>query len=63
MNNHKNNNADVAHRHQMNIARETMKMSCIGAQIMGCMNHVKAAQMLGASVPDGCTCCGKKDKS
>lgn len=47
---------DVAKQHQLKIARSTMKMHCMGAWILGGMDHVKAAELLGTSKPQDCTC-------
>jgi len=47
---------DTAKRHQLAIARKTMGMSCVGARIMGGMDHVKAGEMLGKRRPAGCVC-------
>ena len=49
---------DVAKRHQLAIARKTMKMHCIGARIMGGMDHVKAAELLNRKLPEDCDCTG-----
>jgi len=53
---------DVGKKHQLKIARDTMKMHCAGAKVMGGMDHVRAAEVLGKPVPDGCTC-GKVEKA
>ena len=52
----------VPERHQLKIARDTMKMHCTGALIMGGMNHREALAVIhkltGAIVgtPEGCSC-------
>lgn len=52
----KNVIVDVARAHQLNIARRTMSLTCVGAAILGGMNHAEAARLLGTTVPQGCTC-------
>ncbi len=52
----------VPDKHQLRIARSTMRMHCLGAAIMGGPNHVKAASIIkrlsGAIVriDTDCTC-------
>jgi hypothetical protein len=46
----------VADKHQKKIARDTMKLHCLGAKIMGGMDHPTAAKILGKPVPNDCTC-------
>ena len=46
----------TAKNHQMNIARKTMKLSCVGARIMGGMDHIDAAQVLSRKTDSDCTC-------
>jgi hypothetical protein len=43
-------------QHQLKIARDTMRMHCLGARIMGGMDHPTAAALLGKPLPAGCTC-------
>jgi len=52
---------DVARKHQTKIARDTMKLSCLGAQCRGGMDHVEARRFfltIGklVEVPDDCQC-------
>ena len=55
----------VPKRHQLKIARDTLKMHCIGARIMGGMGeapHRKALSVIHnltgviVAAPDDCTC-------
>ena len=52
----------VADKHQLKIAKDTMRMSCVGARIMGGMDHLTAQyaihRITGRHVPlhDDCTC-------
>ena len=46
----------VPEQHQRKIALQTMKYHCVGAWVMGGMDHVQAAAVLGKKVPEGCTC-------
>lgn len=36
----------VPEKHMIKIAKDTMKLSCIGAKIMGGMNHLRAVNTL-----------------
>ena len=42
--------------HQTKIARKTLQYSCEGAQIMGGMTHIEAAEFLNRPLPKWCTC-------
>lgn len=53
----------VPEQHAMRIARETMRMHCIGARILGGPDHVDAARHLGRSVPDGCNCAERREQA
>lgn len=58
------NEENVFRRHQIAIARKTLKMSCVGARIMGGMDHRGAAIILYGGYHDGmefCSCFGEKD--
>lgn len=51
----------VPEKHQQNIARKTMSMTCLGARILGGMNHheaIKVLQRAGkpATRPKDCVC-------
>ena len=50
------NAGDVFTARQYAIARRTMRLHCIGAQLMGGPNHREAARILGIKPPRGCTC-------
>jgi hypothetical protein len=50
---------DPIRGHQLKIARDTMRMHCAGARIMGGMDHPTAAALLGKPLPKGCTCAGR----
>ena len=56
---------DVARRHQLRIARETMQMNCIGARVMGGPNHREAVKIIHelsgvfAGLAADCTCKGQ----
>lgn len=49
-------------KHKLAIAKKTMRLSCLGAVIMGGPNHVEASltirQVTGniPELPQGCTC-------
>ncbi len=45
--------------HQKRIARDTMRMHCAGALIVGGMNHPTAAALLRVQLPADCTCKGR----
>ena len=47
---------DIGKYHQLKIARRTMELSCVGALILGGMDHTDAARLLGRGIPDDCTC-------
>ncbi len=53
---------DIAREHQTKIAIKTMKLSCVGAKIMGGMNHREAVRFLNSTsfrafiLPASCTC-------
>ena len=53
----------VPERHQLSIARKSMKMHCAGLAIMGGPNHKESAaiihELTGAivAIDAGCTCC------
>lgn len=36
----------VAEKHQLKIARRTMKLNCVGAATLGGMDHMKAREVL-----------------
>jgi hypothetical protein len=42
----KHSQLDVGARHQLRIARDTLKMSEFGARIMGGMNHAEAREII-----------------
>lgn len=48
--------------HQLRIAIDTMRLSCIGARIMGGPNHAEAVRIIGLKTgrqpftPAGCEC-------
>ena len=52
---------EVGKKHQLKIARDTLKMSCAGARIMGGMDHCEAFLILKIAGrpmpwPAGCDC-------
>jgi hypothetical protein len=53
--------ADPFRVHGLRIAIQTMKYSCLGARVMGGMNHPQAVDFLRAQgrkagLPDDCSC-------
>jgi hypothetical protein len=52
----KKSSLTVPEQHQRRVARDTMRMHCTGARIMGGMTHHIAARLLGVSIPVDCTC-------
>ena len=46
----------VPENHQLKIARDTMKMTCVFCAIMGGASHVKASKLLNVPLPKNCTC-------
>ena len=55
-----NNRLDTFERHQLKIAKDSMKLSCIGCWIMGGPNHVEAANIIkkltGKVIKGTCEC-------
>ena len=53
---------DIPDKHYLKIARSTMKLHCLGAKIMGGMNHIQAIEVIkrltGKNTPKStdCTC-------
>jgi hypothetical protein len=47
---------DIAKRHQLNIARKTMRLSCVGTRILGGMDHIEAAKLLKTKTDADCEC-------
>lgn len=62
---------DVGQKHQLKIARDTMRMHCTGARIMGGMGadpHKEAARIIfkltgrRATIDPDCTCVARQGK-
>jgi len=50
----------VPERHRRKIAKDTMRLHCAGAFILGGMNHLAAASLLGRRVPTDCNCAERR---
>ena len=52
----------IPEKHQLKIAKSTIKLSCIGAKIMGGMSHIKAIEVIKTltgkreQIDNDCTC-------
>jgi hypothetical protein len=46
----------VPEKHQLKIARDTMKMTCVFCAVMGGMSHIEAGRLLNVPLPKNCTC-------
>jgi hypothetical protein len=53
---------EIANKHQLAIARRTLRLHCIGARILGGPNHAEAVLIIKRltgkepKLPDECTC-------
>lgn len=58
----------IADKHALKIARDTMRMHCVGARIMGGPDHADAArtikQLTGITAPldEDCTCVARQSR-